>query len=136
MPSLSESSPATPLDLRLPRQDSYEQEKGGQLFKLNKKKIESTSVNFKEKIKILIPQYLEMQNFWDDKNEELTSILNLYENRRDLVHLKTNAEDDFHRYFEAIDKMLDVDLLFSINSAITIMNKVSNNFIQLETNRI
>ena len=120
----------------IPNDFIYEQEKGGQLFKLNKKKIESTSVNFKEKIKILIPQYLEMQNFWDDKNEELTSILNLYENRRDLVHLKTNAEDDFHRYFEAIDKMLDVDLLFSINSAITIMNKVSNNFIQLETNRI
>ena len=110
----------------------YEQEKDGKFFKLNKKKIESTNVSFREKVTRLIPQYLKTQNFWDDINEELISILNLYENRRSIIHLKTNAEDDFHRYFKAIDKMLDFDLLFSINSTMTFMNKVSNNFIQVD----
>lgn len=33
------------------------------------------------------------------------------------------------RYFEAIDKMLDLDILNSIKSTINFMNLVSNDFI-------
>ena len=48
---------------------------------------------------------------------------------------KTNAEDDFERYFDVIDKMLDFDILTAINSTILFMNSCSDKFVEFEQTR-
>lgn len=99
----------------------------------NKEDIESAKISFKEKLTEVIPQYLGDKTFWNVHHHEKEIILDLYENRKNIIHLKTNAQDDFERYFAVIDKMLDLDLYASINSTIKFMNLASKNFIEFDT---
>jgi hypothetical protein len=99
----------------------------------NKIQIESTKIPFKEKLTEVIPQWLGNYAFWTILQPEIDNILELYENRRSIIHLKTNAQDDFDRYFLVIDKMLELDIFASIQSTIKFMNFVNENFIKFET---
>ncbi|MBL7837148.1 MAG: hypothetical protein JNM67_06505 [Bacteroidetes bacterium] len=99
----------------------------------NKADIESTKVWFSDKLIKVIPQCLGKDKFWDNLTKEKDIILALYENRKNIIHLKTNAEDDLTRYFDVIDKMLDFDILSSINATISFMNSASDKFIEFES---
>jgi len=99
----------------------------------NKEEIESSKISFREKLTEVIPQWLNDNSFWSINSADKEIILELYENRRNIIHLKTNAQDDFERYFSVIDKMLDLDVLASINSTINFMNLATKNFVELDT---
>ena len=101
-------------------------------FNFSKKKIESGSVSFREKLEKIIPEIKNEQSFWDELTEEKENILSLYNNRKNIIHLKTNAEDDLKVYFDAIDKMLDLSIEDAINSIVTFMNNVSTDFIKYD----
>ncbi len=116
----------------IPNNFIYHTIRGNKPKQFNKTEIESTKVSFAEKLIHVIPKYLENAEFWDNITNEKDIILALYENRKNIIHLKTNAEDDLTRYFDAIDKMLDFDILSSINATITFMNSVSNKFVEFE----
>ncbi len=99
----------------------------------NKGDIESAKISFKEKLNEVLPQSLNDKNFWSNNLLEQECILNLYQNRKNIIHLKTNTQDGFDRYFAVIDKMLDLDISESINSTIKFMNLATNNFIEQTT---
>ena len=101
-------------------------------FSFSKKKIESGSVSFREKLERVIPKMKNNPTFWKNLTNEKENILSLYNNRKNIIHLKTNAEDDLKAYFDAIDKMLDLNIQESINSTITFMNNVKTEFIKFE----
>jgi hypothetical protein len=98
----------------------------------SKTEIEGPKVFFIDKLEKVIPQFLEKENFWDSHKEIKTEILNLYNIRKNLIHLKTNAEDDFTAYFNIIDEMLELDINHSISNVIEFMNNVKPKFIELE----
>jgi len=98
----------------------------------SKKKIESGNVSFNEKLDTLIPKMLKRESFWDDLQSEKISIKNLYSNRKNIIHLKTNAEDDLTAYFDTIDEMLELDIRDCILSSISFMNKVQDKFIEYQ----
>lgn len=105
------------------------------IYKTEKKnyskiEIESPKIFFKDKLEKVIPQYLEQESFWDNISEMKSVILNLYKIRKSLIHLKTNAEDDFKAYFDAIDEMLDFDIGNCIDSLVNFMNIVKSNFVE------
>jgi hypothetical protein len=99
----------------------------------SKKKIERGAVSFREKLERIIPKTLDNETFWDELNYHKENILNLYNNRKNIIHLKTNANDDLETYFDTIDKMLDLEIDSSIKSTIEFMNNVKNDFIQYES---
>jgi len=99
----------------------------------NKADIESPKISFREKLTDVIPQWLNDNLFWTNNTFEKESILELYENRKNIIHLKTNSQDDFERYFTVIDKMLDLDISTSINSTIKFMNLATTNFVEIDT---
>lgn len=117
----------------IPNDFIYRRFKKEKLEDFNKREIESAKIPFKEKLAEVIPQWLGNEAFWTILQPEKESILELYENRRKIIHLKTNAQDDFDRYFKVIDKMLDLDIFASIQSTIKFMNSVSENFVKFET---
>jgi hypothetical protein len=98
----------------------------------SKKKIESGNVSFNEKLDTLIPKMLNKESFWDKLESEKVSIKNLYHNRKNIIHLKTNAEDDLTAYFNAIDEMLDLDIYNCIMTTTTFMNNAEKDFIEFE----
>lgn len=98
----------------------------------SKKQIESSAVSFNEKLVKVIPQMLNNESFWGDLENEKRSILDLYSNRKNLIHLKTNAEDDLSIYFNVIDEMLDLDIAKCIESITKFMNEVETDFIEFE----
>ena len=73
---------------------------------------------------------------WATYPEEKIVIEDLYDNRKNIIHLKTNSDDDFKRYFSAIDKMLDLDILASIDATIKFMNVVSPGFVEMQIDKV
>lgn len=116
----------------IPNDFIYKTNSNGKQVQYKKIDIESTKVPFRDKLLNIIPQWQNNEFFWANFTKEKEAILSLYDIRRNIIHLKTNAEDDFERYFEAIDKMLDLDILYAINATIFFMNLVSYKFIQFE----
>lgn len=116
----------------IPNDFVYSATRNNKPVQFDKAAIESPKVSFREKLLEVIPQWLNKPTFWDNLTSEKTSILDLYENRKNIIHLKTNAEDDFERYFEAIDKMLDFDVLTTVKSTISFMNSVSDKFVETD----
>ncbi|SFI55745.1 hypothetical protein [Olleya namhaensis] len=98
----------------------------------SKKKIESGNVPFNEKIDSLIPQMLNKESFWNNLESEKITIKKLYTSRKNIIHLKTNAEDDLTAYFDAIDKMLDLNIHDCIMATTNFMNNVEKDFIEFE----
>lgn len=117
----------------IPNNFIYTTTRKGQPVKFDKEGIESAKVSFREKLNEVIPQCLVKPDFWKNHELEKVAIEELYENRKNIIHLKTNSEDDFSRYFPAIDKMLDLDISGSIDSTIKFMNAVSPDFVQTQS---
>lgn len=117
----------------IPNDFIYRTTRKNKPVEFNKEEIESSKISFREKLTEVIPQWLNNNSFWSIHKTDRETILELYENRKGLIHLKTNAQDDFERYFSVIDKMLDLDIFASINSTINFMNLVSENFIEFDT---
>lgn len=105
--------------------------KQGGYEELNKEQIESTRVSFKEKLVTVIPLALLRPLFWEKKEVFRDAILELYQHRTDLIHLKTNAESDLDRYFVQIDKMLDFNIGHAIDSSIDFMNEAKPDFVKV-----
>ena len=114
----------------IPNDFIYSVKKKNKTILFNKKDIESIKVSFRDKLCNLIPQYLEDSDFWTRNILIQTTILDLYKNRKNMIHLKTNSEDDLKRYFSSIGTMLEFDIEAAINSVIKFMNSVSKDFIE------
>lgn len=99
---------------------------------LTKIEIEGRKVMFIDKLEKVIPQCIGNDLFWKSHIEIKSKILELYENRKNLIHLKTNAEDDLTAYFSIIDKMLNLDIKQCIDCVINFMNLVKPNFIEYD----
>ena len=116
----------------IPNDFVYQTIRNNKTVEFNKDAIESSKISFIEKLNDIIPQWLRDDSFWQRNLTEKENILKLYENRKNIVHLKTNSQDDFERYFFVIDKMLDLDISASINSTIKFMNLATKNFIEID----
>lgn len=118
----------------IPNDFIYKTTRKDKPIEFNKVNIESMKVSFREKLTKVIPQYLKKIDSETDLEIENTSILDLYSNRKNLIHLKTNAEDDLSVYFNEIDKMISFDLGKAIDNIISFMNKVEPNFVETQEN--
>jgi hypothetical protein len=114
----------------IPNDFIYKTKRKNKEVTLNKADIEGPQVIFREKLTEIVPQSIKKDFFWDNIQSEKNTILDLYENRKNLIHLKTNAENDFDIYFQTIDKMLDLDINAAIDSTILFMNQAVPNFIE------
>lgn len=117
----------------IPNDFIYRAFKENKQLEFNKKAIEGSKITFREKLTDVIPQWLGDSSFWSVNVIDKENILELYENRKNIIHLKTNSQDDFERYFSVIDKMLDLEISSSINSTIRFMNLISTNFVEFNT---
>lgn len=116
----------------IPNDFIYKTERKGKPVNFDKIAIESPKIWFSEKLQKVIPQYLETIGVKANFDVEFKSILELYNNRKNIIHLKTNAEDDLKAYFDEIDQMLDLDIKKSIDSVICFMNKVKPKFVEFD----
>lgn len=118
------------LNQLIPNDFVYEQIKNERIKKLNKKKIESPQVTFKEKLTDLINQFLEQENFSNNNKNTIGLITELYNLRREVIHLKTNSENEMGLYFKSIGKLLDIDLEKVIIATIEYMNLLKPNYVE------
>lgn len=116
----------------IPNDFRYKTERKGKKVEFNKIEIESAKVSFNEKLIQILPLVSTKTFDWSKLQTEEKIVLNLYENRKNLIHLKTNAADDFECYFDTIDKMLDYDLSEALNSVVKVMNCTIEKFIEFE----
>ena len=96
----------------------------------SKIEIESPKIIFRDKLEKVIPQYLQDEIFWDKHTAMKFTILGLYEIRKNLIHLKTNAANDLEAYFDSINEMLELDLGSCVDSLINFMNIVKLDFVE------
>ncbi|MDN3494240.1 hypothetical protein [Winogradskyella bathintestinalis] len=108
----------------------YEQTRNGKSKKLNKKKIESPQVTFKEKLTLVINQLLENPDFSKENEEIIERITELYDLRREVIHLKTYSENEMGLYFKSIGKLLDIELENIIISIKKYMNLIKPEFVE------
>lgn len=116
----------------IPNDFVYKTIKRNREVEFDKIAIESPKISFKEKLIQILPLVAKPSFSWNNLVNEKSNILELYKNRRNLIHLKTNASDDFEMYFDTIDEMLDLDIHASIDSTIKVINSAKENFIEFE----
>jgi hypothetical protein len=116
----------------IPDDFKYTSMRNNKKQEFDKADIESPKISFQEKLTKIIPQYLKNDQFWINNQDIKNAILDLYEHRRSLIHLKTNSEKDFDIYFKTIDKMIDFDINSAVNCSISFMNKIKPDFILIE----
>lgn len=119
----------------IPNDFIYKTIRKGKNVGFNKEEIESPKVSFRDKLIDVIPQWRNDPDFWVNHITQMESILELYENRKNLIHLKTNSQDDLERYSSVVDKMLDLDIFKCINAIIKFMNLAVVDFVELELNK-
>lgn len=108
----------------------YEQTKREKTQKLNKKKIESTQVTFKEKLTLVINQVLNNPDFSKDNEVIIERITELYDLRREVIHLKTYSENEMGLYFKSIGKLLDIEIENIIIAIKKYMNLIRPKFVE------
>lgn len=99
---------------------------------LFKKKDIEREVSFIDKLTKVIPQWLERDDFWEENSQIKTPLIELYNNRRNIIHLKTDSQSDLTRYSDAISKMLDFDVWSAIRATIAFINLISSNCVEFE----
>lgn len=114
----------------IPNDFIYEQTRNEKLQKLNKKEIESPQVAFKEKLTDVINQLTKKPNFSANNTDIIKPIIELYNLRKEIIHLKTYGENEMGIYFKSVGKLLDIELESIINSIIQYMNLISPKFIK------
>jgi hypothetical protein len=87
------------------------------------------NMHFKEKLKDVLPLALSRPDFWNNKDATKCMITELYAIRNSLIHLKTNASEDFEAYFEEVNKMAKFNLEKAIGSVIDFMNYTEPDFV-------
>ncbi|MCB0408837.1 MAG: hypothetical protein KDD29_01375 [Flavobacteriales bacterium] len=101
--------------------------------KWNHEKIEN-KLSFNIKLEHVIPDACDLKNLWKENFEDLNIIKNLYNQRKEFVHLKTKSKEDWKRYTDSFDSLTKFDLKEAIEASITFMNTVSPGFIEIENN--
>ncbi len=114
----------------IPNDFSYQQTKNGKTKNLNKKKIESPQVTFKEKLTSVINQYLNNPEFSIKNADIINPITELYNLRREVIHLKTYSENEMGLYFKSIGNLLDIELEKIIISIKNYMNLIEPDFVE------
>jgi len=90
------------------------------------------SISFNTKLKYVIPRACDRENLWGDYSEELDIIQKLYSHRKEFVHLKTKSKEEWKRYADAFDQMVNFNLEEAIKAVIKIMNIISPEFVEEE----
>lgn len=114
----------------LPNEFIYEQAKNDKKIKLNKKKVESPQVTFKEKLTLVINQLLDNPEFSENNANIIKQITELYDLRKEVIHLKTNSENEMGLYFKSIGKLLDIELENTIIAIKKYMNLIKPKFVE------
>ena len=91
-------------------------------------------VFFKEKMEDVLPKALKQEDLWETRTEDLKVLLELYEQRKAFIHLKTKSEEEWNRYSDVFSSMLEFNILEAINTTISFMNSVNENFVEVEGN--
>lgn len=97
----------------------------------NHTKIEN-GISFKEKLEFVVPLAINQENFWKARCKDLDIINELYNHRKNMIHLKTKSKNELERYSEVFSEMLAFDLLKAINATINIFNSIEDNFVEIE----
>ena len=78
----------------------------------------------------LINQLLLQPNFSNSNRKTIGLITELYDLRREVIHLKTNSENEMGIYFKSIGKLLDIELEKVIEATIEYMNLIKPKFVE------
>lgn len=97
----------------------------------NHTKIENR-ISFKEKLEFVVPLAINQEDFWKTRRKDLDIINELYDHRKNMIHLKTKSKNELERYSEVFSEMLGFDLLKAINATINIFNSIEDNFVEIE----
>lgn len=116
------------LNIQIPNDFIYLQEKNGKLYKLGKTQIEGTKVHFREKMTKVISQVLDNPEFENQHSELLSEICELYKVRKEIIHLKTYGDHPFSTIFKSVGLISDIDLKKSIELVTQYFNIVSPNY--------
>lgn len=87
-------------------------------------------MSLKDKLWKLIPQLKRNKDFWKGNESIAQTIIELYNHRNNIIHLKTTTDPQFQQYLNSIEKMLQFDLNNAIKSTIDFMNLVQPGFIE------
>jgi len=116
----------------IPNEFKYKVEENGNVKELDKKSIESTKVSFRDKLTKLIYQFKNIDRFETDNAPFVDSILDAYSVRKEIVHMKTNSENELELYFKTVSNILEIDIEKVIEDTISYINNISPEFISLE----
>lgn len=115
----------------IPNNFSYKKEEKNGEKNYNHNKIEN-GISFKEKLEFVVPLAINQKDFWSTRSENLNIINELYNHRKNMIHLKTKSEDELNRYSVIFSKMLSFDLLKAIDATINIFNSIEEDFVEIE----
>ena len=115
----------------IPEDFVYSKEVKGEVRKYNHRKIED-NISFMEKLQFVVPAAINQIDFWNNKAQELESLIELYKHRKEFIHLKTKSEEEWKRYSDVFSQMLKFDILNAITITIGIINAIEKNFIETE----
>jgi len=95
---------------------------------IGKKEIEE-GCGFREKLRNVIPQTKEIK-FSEEQELQITKILDLYNIRKSLVHIKTHRKNKFEaKFLEAYQRIIDLDYEDYATQIIDFMNSIETNYI-------
>jgi hypothetical protein len=84
---------------------------------------------FKEKLTVHLPESLGLIDYWTERDGLRNAIINLTDIRNNIIHLKTNSEEDFVTYFAVISQMLKFNFSKSLSHVREFMNSIAPDFI-------
>lgn len=116
----------------IPNDFKYESIEKGIIRVYDKKKIESSKISFREKLTSVIDQFKKDTNFVNNNSDLIDKILETYQIRKEIVHLKTNSETELGLYWETIGKILEFDIALAIENTIKYINNVEKDFVLID----
>ncbi|MBK5213464.1 MAG: hypothetical protein JJE55_07380 [Flavobacteriaceae bacterium] len=111
----------------IPNDFIYKGFKKDKPYNFNKKQIESSSITFKVKLTDVMSQLIKKPHFSKQHSKIIAIIIQLYEIRRELIHMKTSSEDWLGLYFKITGGVIDIDLEKTIIALKKYMNLVQPN---------
>jgi len=97
-------------------------------IRLNKTKIEAT-LSFKEKILKLLPEIFPEIDFNTISNE-INLIFEVYNLRKEIIHMKTGSNSLFDQYYEVMGKILNAKIEPYILSSIKFINLINTDLVE------
>jgi hypothetical protein len=99
----------------------------------NRTKIERYG-KFEEKLTKHLPESLNLHGFWDARIDIKDAVMGLYELRNDIIHLKTQSQEDFAAYYAVVKHLAEYDIPKGLDYVASFMNAIRSDFI-CETNQ-